>query len=211
MLSTAVLIYKVVTLGPLVASAATLAIPFWYFLGDIIAEVYGYKMSRRLIWSAIICQFIFAVLCTSLIKLNSPPTWLHQDAYNQVLGSLFRVSIGSFIAVFCGAFINIYALTKWKILLKGRYFWLRSIGATAVGEAIFTVVAFVIEFLGTIPTSQLIQLILASYGIKLFIAPIAATPSSMVATLLKKLEGVDIYDNNTDFNPFKLSLETYGK
>ena len=78
-------------------------------------------------------------------------------------------------------------------------------GATAVGEAIFTVIAFVIEFYGKVPFGELIQLMAVSYVIKLMIAPIAVIPSAILATLLKKAEGIDVYDINTDFNPFKLT------
>lgn len=203
MLITCVMIYKIVDIGFAFASASTLIIPFWYFLSDIITEVYGYNISRNLIWSAIFCQFVFAALCVGLISLKSPISYVGQGAYIQVLGDSLRVAVSSFIAVFLGAFTNIYVLSKWKILLKGRYFWLRCLWSSAVGEAIFTVVAFTLEFYSKVSSHQLLQLILISYCIKLSIAPVAIFPISIITSILKKLENISHAETfNGSYNPF---------
>lgn len=205
-LITIVLIYKVILIGPFSATASTLIMPFWFFIGDIIAEVYGYKISRHVIWMTLIFQFIFAFACFVMIKLNSPITWLHQEAYDQVLGKLPRVAFASFLAITFGAFINAYILTKWKILLKGKHFWLRSLGASMIGEAIFTFIAYVTEFLGIVSLSTLIQLMTISLVAKLIMGPLLVIPASIIARIIKKIEGVDAYDYSTNFNPFKISI-----
>lgn len=205
-LTTVVLIYKIVTVGPFFASASTLVIPLWFFLGDIITEAYGYRISRHIIWMAILCQFVFAFICSAVTNLNSPAIWNHQEAYNQVLGKLPRVAIASFLAITIGAFINAYALTKWKILLRGKYFWLRSLGATAIGELVFTIIAYVTEFWGITAISNLAQLMATSYAIKLLAGPILVIPASLAANLIKKLEGIDTYDYDTNLNPFYFGL-----
>lgn len=205
-LMTVVLIYKIILLGPLSATASTLIMPFWFFLGDIIAEVYGYKVSRHVIWMTLLCQFVFAFVCFGMTQLNSPPTWLYQEAYDQVFGKLPRVAVASFLAITFGAFLNAYILSKWKILLKGKYFWLRSLGASTIGEAIFTMIAYLTEFLGVVPLSTLIQLMTISFVVKILMGPILVIPASILARIIKKIEGVDAYDYSTNFNPFKMSL-----
>jgi uncharacterized integral membrane protein (TIGR00697 family) len=205
-LITVILIYKTILIGPFTATASTLIMPFWFFIGDIIAEVYGYKISRHVIWMTLLLQFLFAFTCFGMLHLHSPPGWLHQDAYEQVLGKLPRVAFASFLAITLGAFINAYILTKWKILLKGKHFWLRSLGASTIGEAIFTLTAYLTEFLGIIPFSTLMQLMAISFLAKLIIGPILVTPASIIAKIIKKIEGVDIYDYSTNFNPFKINL-----
>lgn len=179
-LTTIVLIYKIITIGPFSASASTLVMPLWFVVGDVIAEVYGYKVARQIIWMAILCQFVFAFACTGLIAFQSPSGWLHQEAYDQVLGKLPRVALASFLAILCGAFINAYAISKWKILLRGKYFWLRSLGASAVGELIFTIVAYLTEFLGVVPLANLLHLMIISYVIKLIFNPILVIPSLLL-------------------------------
>lgn len=203
-LTTVVLIYKIVAIGPFTATASTLIIPFWFVLSDIITEVYGYQVTKRLIWIALICQFMFAFLCGGFVHLDSPPNWSNQAAYIQVLGKLPRVAIASFLAILFGAFLNAYAITKWKILLRGKYFWLRCLGATAVGEFVFTLVALVTEFWGVTSTSNLLHLLAISYGTKLLMDPLLIYPASLLATWIKNSEGIDIYDYNTNFNPFNL-------
>lgn len=206
-LVTVVLIYKIVSVGSFTATASTLIIPFWFFLGDIITEVYGYQVTKRLIWIALICQFIFAFICGGFVNLPSPPNWPNQAAYIQVLGKLPRVAIASFLAIIFGAFLNAYAITKWKILLRGKYFWLRCLGATAVGELVFTFVALVTEFWGVTSTSSILHLLAVSYGTKLLADPILIFPSSLLAAWLKKSEGIDTFDYNINFNPFNLSTD----
>lgn len=205
-LITVILIYKIVLIGPFSATASTFIMPFWFFLGDIIAEVYGYKISRHVIWMAMLCQFLFAFTCYALIQLQSPPMWLYQSAYEQILGKLPRVALASFLAIVLGAFINVYILTKWKILLKGKYFWLRSLGASTIGETVFTLIAYLTEFLGVVPFSKILQLMSISFAVKLIFGPLLVIPASIIAKIVKKVEGVDCYDFSTDFNPFKMGL-----
>lgn len=187
-LVTDVLIYKIVSIGFIVASASALIMPLWFFVGDVITEVYGYSIAKHLIWVALICQFIFAFTCYGFIHLPSPAGFPNQAAYIKLLGNLPKVATASFTAIFLGAFINVRLISKWKILLRGQYFWLRSLGATAIGELIFTITAYVIEFLGSIPLSKMAELIIVSYSIKLLINTIAVIPSSLIAGMLKRLE-----------------------
>lgn len=205
-LITVLLIYKVIVIGYFSATASTLIMPFWFFLGDVITEVYGYEITRQLIWIAIFCQFVFALVCAEMIRLPSPAMWAHQAAYDQVLGKLPRVAFASFLAIVCGAFINAYALAKWKILYKGKSFWKRSLGSSAIGEIIFTMIAYLIEFAGVVPTLNLMQLMAISVGVKLILSPFLVIPATLIASALKKSEGIDVYDHHTDFNPFKLTV-----
>jgi uncharacterized integral membrane protein (TIGR00697 family) len=184
--------------------------PFWFFLGTLITETYGYEVSKRLIWMAIICQFVFTVICTILIH---QPSYLavNQEAYLQVLGRLPRVTLASSIAIICGAFINAYALAKYKILAKGKAFWIRGIKASAIGELIFTIIAYLAEFIFVMPFNKILQLMIISFLVKLALSPILIFPTMIAARLLKKAEDIDIYDYSTNFNPFKFNHSHYNK
>lgn len=207
-LTTVILIYKIIEIGPFTATASTLIMPLWFILGDLITEVYGYRVARHAIWMAIICQFVFAALCVIALGFNSPPDWITgQEAYDQVLGNLPRVTMASFLAILGGAFFNAYALSKWKILLKGKYFWLRSFGASVIGELFFTIIAYSIEFIGVVPMSKLLELMLISFVAKLIFTPIFVIPSMFAAFALKRIEGTDAHDYNVNFNPFKIGME----
>ncbi|CAM4418838.1 MAG: queuosine precursor transporter [Legionella sp.] len=204
-LVTILLIYKVIKIGSISFTASTVVIPFWFFLGTIIAEGYGYVVARHVIWMAIIFQFIFALICTSLTYVHSPD-WVNQAAYEYIFGKLPRVTIASFIAILCGAFINAYSLAKYKILSKGKRFWLRSLKSSVIGELVFTVIAYLSEFIGMIPFQQIIYLMMISFLVKVTFSALLVVPSILATKMLKKAEGINVFDYNTNFNPFKFSL-----
>jgi len=110
------------------ASASTLIIPIWFILGDLIAEVYGYETAKQVIWIAPFCQLLIALLCSFSVTLPSPSGWPHQEIYTEVFQKLPRLVFSSIFAILLGAFINAYIITRWKILLKGKYFLLRCLG-----------------------------------------------------------------------------------
>jgi uncharacterized integral membrane protein (TIGR00697 family) len=201
-----VLIYKVTQIGSITFTVGSLVIPFWFLLTDIIAEVYGYQLTRRLIWSGILCGFLFTLACVSLIHLPSPSFWQYQGAYNQVLGKLPRILLGCVAGIFAGAFANTYLITKWKILVRGRYFWIRSIASSGMGQLIFTIVTLSFDMLGILPFNNIIKFIILSFTIKIIVTTLFAFPSWILILALKKLENIDIYDYNTNFNPFKFSV-----
>lgn len=203
-----VLIYKIVNFGSLTLTVGSLVTPFWFVMTDIIAEVYGYQIARRLIWSGMACGFLFTVICVTLIHFPSPETWPYQPAYDQVLGKLPRIFMGSVAGVIIGAFTNTYLITKWKVLVQGKYFWLRSIGSSATGQLAFTVITLVFDLFGVLPFYQVAQLILISFTIKVILTPLFTIPSTIFVYYLKKIEDIDIYDYNTNFNPFRLELNT---
>jgi uncharacterized integral membrane protein (TIGR00697 family) len=163
-----VLIYKIAQCGSFTFTVGSLVTPFWFLMTDIIAEVYGYQLTRRLIWSGILCGFLFTMVCVPLIHLPSPASWQYQAAYDQVLGKLPRVLLGCIIGVVAGAFANTYLITKWKILTRGKYFWLRSIGSSGSGQLVFTIVTISLDMVGVLPFHNILQLITLSFTIKIF-------------------------------------------
>jgi queuosine precursor transporter len=207
-LATVLLIYKIITIGSITTTAATLIIPLWFVTGDIIAEVYGYNISKQVIWTALLCQFVFAFICALLIHLPSPSNWTHQEAYNHVLGNLPRIVFASFLAIVCSAFINAYIVSQWKVLLKGKLFWLRSLGASIIGEFVFVFLALSVEFLGVVPIYTLFQLITLSFLMKVITNPILVIPSAILTAFIKKIEGVEVYDYDLEFNPLKIKFKS---
>lgn len=187
---TLILLYKIVILGSVITTASSLIIPLWFVTGDIIAEIYGYQCSKNIIWSALICQFILSFSCALMIQLPSPLWWHYQSAYDQVLGKLPRIAISSFIGISVSALINAKLLTKWKILLYGRHFWLRSFFASAIGEFIFVIIAISMEFYGVLTLNAVLKLILSSYFLKLLINLIMVVPATFLTIIIKNIESV---------------------
>jgi queuosine precursor transporter len=205
-LSADVLIYKLIHVGSLVMTVGSFITPFWFVLADISAEVYGYQLTRRLIWSGILCGLVFTIIAASLIQLPSPEFWHYQPAYDQVLGKLPRIFIGSFAGVILGGFLNAYLISRWKILLHGKYFWLRSLGSSGTGQLVFTLVTVLFDLTGVVPIPKIIQIITISLIIKISVEILLTLPSMFLVKYLKQLEGIDVYDYNINFSPFKLEV-----
>lgn len=194
--------HKLVDIFGLATTASVFIFPISFTCADIIAEVYGFKTSRHLLYAGLMCEFLFCMVNYLLIKLPYPNTWLDQSAYNIVIGPLPRVYLASFTAYFVGGFANVYLISRWRILLKGRYFWLRSIGATVIGEGAFTLVAAPIIFFGTIPSGELISLILTVYLVKVAYAFISSGPASIAVSLVRRFDKIEKLSNMLQYNPF---------
>ncbi|MGQ3888336.1 queuosine precursor transporter [Legionella sp. CNM-1927-20] len=194
--------YKMVVLGPLLVPGPPCIFPLSYTVADIIAEIYGYTQAKRILFLTLLFQFIYAIFVTAILKLSSPDFWAMQDAYDQVFGNLMRFVGAGFLAVLSSHFINIYVFSKWKILLKGKYFWIRSIGSSALGGFVLVAIIMIFGYSGTIDFNAAIKMFFSIYILELLYACILAWPAGLISGFLKIKEGLDVYDTHTNFNPF---------
>lgn len=197
--------YKMVSVDKFVMSAATFVVPLWYLLGDAITELYGYRITRKLIWVTMITTIIFSILLQSLIHLPSPTGWKYQPDFDYVLGHLLRIALADFVGIFLGGFINSIALSKWKILFKGKYYWSRSLASSIVGQAVYILIALPYIFYGMVSTKVLLEIMLASLIAKSLIVILAIGPISLLVKVLKVVEKTDPYDYHINYNPFKFT------
>ena len=153
---------KIIELGPFTVSGAIIIFPLSYIFGDVLTEVYGYKASRKIIWSGFGALILMSVMYW-LIKLLPPASfWQNQGAYEAILGIVPRITLGSMVAYFAGEFSNSYTLAKLKIWTKGRFLWLRTISSTIIGEGVDTLLFVVIAFAGLLPNPLLISIIISN-------------------------------------------------
>jgi queuosine precursor transporter len=197
---------KLVSWGPFVFSGAQLLFPITYIFGDIFTEVYGYAGSRRAIWNGFLASILLTCLSAIIIALPSAPEWKAQEAYRTVLGSMPRIVIASLLAYWCGEFANSFVMARMKVLSNGKYLWMRTIGSTVVGQAVDTVIVVTIIFAGSVPLSTMLVLMVSGYGGKVIYEALATPLTYAAVNWLKRVEGVDIMDTHTNFNPFKARL-----
>ena len=204
------LTYRLTNIHGVALSTSIAIYPMSYFCGDIIAEVYGYKVARQVVWYGIVCMFLFALLAKLplLIHSNAPQA---DTMYQHIIDPFLRIAWAGMISGIVGDFMNIYALTKWKVLLKGRYFWLRSLGSTGIGEFLNTTIAYCVLFVGVLPVPKLVEIILVTYLIKLVYSVIAVPVCTVVVYFLKRYEQSDVLDTDTNFNPLSLSINEHLK
>lgn len=181
----------------------SLTSPFFFIFGDIIAEIFGYRVTRQMIWWGFAWQTLFAVICQLVIMAPHPSFTKNPEAYSFVLGQLFYLDLCSFAAFVIANLVNAHIITRWKALVNGRIFFLRTIGASTISEALYSFIAIMMMEFGRIPTQNVYKLVLISYSIKLAYSLVFAGPASWLVAYIKKKIGVDIYDFPASFTPFK--------
>ena len=195
---------KILDLGPFTFDGGTILFPISYIFGDILTEVYGYKASRRVIWTGFAAALLMSLTFILVGKLPPAADWGNQDAYEKILGLTPRIVIASLVAYFAGEFSNSFTLAKMKILTRGKWLWSRTIGSTVIGEGVDTLLFVMIAFYGVLPESLLVSVIISNYIFKVGFEVILTPLTYLVVKFLKRNEDVDIYDYKTNFNPFTL-------
>jgi uncharacterized integral membrane protein (TIGR00697 family) len=189
--------------------AGTLLFPISYIFGDVLTEVYGYRRSRRVIWTGFAAAALMSGVLWLVGRLPGEATWQSyagDQAYASILGGVSDggIIIASLAAFFIGEFSNSYVLARLKVRMQGRYLWVRTIGSTLVGEGLDTV-AFVgiATLFGVFPPEIFVSLIVANYVFKVLIETVMTPLTYRIVNFLKRAEHEDVYDVDTDFNPFK--------
>lgn len=193
-------------LGAVTFGAGVLFFPISYVFGDVLTEVYGYARARRVIWAGFAGLGFASLMTTIVVALPPAPFWAHQDAYEIAFGNTPRIVAASMFAYFCGEFVNSYVLARMKVATQGRWLWSRTIGSTIAGEAVDSALFYPLAFYGAglIPDEKLPLIMLAQFLTKVGVE-VAFTPVTYkIVNFLKRAEGEDYYDRNTDFNPFAL-------
>jgi len=192
--------------------AGTILFPASYIFGDILTEVYGYRRSRRVIWTGFACLALSAFVLWLVRILPGDPEWERyagQRAYEAILGGMSTGSIvlASLLGYWSGEFANSFTLARMKILTRGRYLWSRTIGSTLVGQLVDTgVFVTVASLFGVFPWTLFATLVLTNYLFKVGVEVVMTPVTYLVVGALKRLEQEDYYDYDTDFNPFRLEL-----
>ena len=193
---------------PLAFDAGTLLFPVSYIFGDILTEVYGYKASRRVIWAGFACLALSALVFWTVSRLPGEAQWqvyAGDAAYLAILGGMSSggIVLASLAGYLSGEFSNSFILARMKVLTRGRWLWMRTIGSTIVGELVDTLVFVVVASLFRVfPWTLFLTLTLTNYLFKVGVEALMTPLTYLVVRALKKAEGEDYYDRETNFSPF---------
>ncbi len=204
-----VMIYRLSHIGPFTITVGVFVMPLYYLISDIITEVYGYQRARRIVWIMLLNLFIFALIITLLNLFPIAPGWHHKSDFDYVLGHVLRISImGGIASTMFGVFLNNIIISKWKIIIKGRWFALRSVMSSAIGELIQNIIGCLVLYIGVLPLHKIFQMILPIYFTQILCDCFWVIPGAFFVSWLKNYEGIDVYDTDVDFNPFKLQVDS---
>lgn len=196
---------KLISIGPIEATAGLLIFPVSYIINDIIAEVWGYRKARLIIWYGFLMNFLAVVIFRLSIVVPGSENFSHQEAFQLVLGNTERISLASFIAFLIGSFLNAMVMSKMKLFQRGRNFSLRAVVSTLVGEGADSLVFFTIAFAGVIPNNDLMMLILTQTGMKTAYEIIVLPLTNIIVKWVKRKEQEDVFDEGISYNPLKIN------
>jgi uncharacterized integral membrane protein (TIGR00697 family) len=203
-----VAVIQLPVLGDWPFGAGILFFPLSYVLGDILTEVYGYARARRCIWVGTAALLFMAFMSTVVVALPPAREWAGQAAYEQVFGQVPRIVFASIAAFWMGEFANSFIMAKMKLWTQGRYLWTRTIGSTVVGQGVDSAIFYPAAFLGAAgwSTDLVITVLLTQWVLKVSWEVILTPATYAIVGFLKRREGVDVFDERTDFTPFRAEV-----
>ena len=194
---------KVSSLGGWEFGAGILFFPLGYVIGDVLTEVYGYARARRCIWVGFSALLFMAFMSWVIVSLPPAPGWTGQAAYESVFGQVPRIVFASIVAFWAGEFVNSYVLARMKIWTQGKHLWSRTIGSTIFGQGVDSLIFYPLAFWGVWDTSQVMTVLVTNWLLKVSWEVVLTPATYLIVNKLKQHEGVDLFDEGTDFTPFK--------
>jgi len=195
---------KVIQVGSLTVTAGLLVFPISYIINDCIAEVWGFKKARLIIWSGFAMNFFVVALGLIAVAIPAAPFWEGEEHFNFVFGMASRIVAASLMAFLVGSFLNAYVMSKMKVASQGRNFSARAIWSTVVGETADSLIFFPVAFGGVIVWKELLIMMGIQIVLKSMYEVIILPVTIRVVKAIKKIDGSDVYDTNISYNVLKV-------
>lgn len=195
---------KVIQLGSLTVTAGLLVFPISYIINDCIAEVWGFRKARLIIWSGFAMNFFVVALGLVAVALPAAPFWEGESHFNFVFGMAPRIVIASLLAFLIGSFLNAYVMSRMKIASQGRHFSARAIWSTVAGETADSLIFFPIAFGGIIAWPILLKMLCLQIILKSAYEIIILPVTVRVVKAVKRIDGSDVYDNGISYKIWKI-------
>ena len=195
---------KVIQVGSLTVTAGLLVFPISYIINDCIAEVWGFKKARLIIWSGFAMNFFVVGLGLIAVAIPAAPFWEGEEHFDFVFGMAPRIVAASLMAFLVGSFLNAYVMSTMKIASQGRNFSARAILSTIVGETADSLIFFPIAFGGIIAWKELLIMMGLQIVLKSMYEVIILPVTIRVVKVIKKIDGSDVYDTNISYNVLKI-------
>ena len=191
---------KVIQIGSLTVTAGLLVFPISYIINDCIAEVWGFKKARLIIWSGFAMNFFVVALGLIAVAIPAAPFWEGEEHFDFVFGMAPRIVAASLMAFLVGSFLNAYVMSKMKVASRGRHFSARAILSTLAGETADSLIFFPVAFGGIIAWRELLIMMCIQIILKSMYEVIILPVTIRVVKAIKKIDGSDVYDTDISYN-----------
>ncbi len=147
-------------------SAGSFCVPISYVIDDILAEVYGYKIAKTVIFAGFFANMLAIAYFELTIAAPAVETFTAQAAFETVLGCTWRTTLASFIAYLAGSVSNAKIMQLMHDRDGERGLFARCMASTVVGEFLDMAVFVIVAFTGVLPLEVMVQLLVASPLVK---------------------------------------------
>ena len=195
---------KVIQIGSLTVTAGLLVFPISYIINDCIAEVWGFKKARLIIWSGFAMNFFVVGLGLIAVAIPAAPFWEGEEHFDFVFGMAPRIVAASLMAFLVGSFLNAYVMSKMKIASQGRNFSARAILSTVVGETADSLIFFPVAVGGIVAWKELLIMMCIQIVLKSMYEVIILPVTIRVVKAIKQIDGSDVYDTDISYNVLKI-------
>ena len=202
---------KVAEIGGFAFGAGVLFFPLSYVLGDVLTEVYGYARARRVIWAGFAAAAFAAAMAAFITWMPPAAGWNEdlggidrQTAFAANFAQAPRIVFASIVAFWVGEITNAYVMARMKVRSGGKHLWQRTIGSTVVGQGLDSMIFYPLAFLGVWSVELILTVMATNYVLKVLWEAALTPVTYKVVGALKKAEGVDVFDEATDFTPFSV-------
>lgn len=192
--------------GEVAFGAGILFFPLSYVLGDVLTEVYGYARARRVVWVGFAASVFAAGMAAFVVAIPPAPDWAGQEALASVMGQAPRIFAASVTAFWAGEFANAFVMARMKVWTQGRHLWSRTIGSTVVGQGVDSLIFYPLAFLGVWDTKLVLTVMVTNYLMKVLWEVLLTPVTYKVVAFMKRSEGLDVFDVETDFTPFRTKV-----
>ena len=196
---------KILQFGRFTMTAGVLCFPLSYILNDCIAEVWGYRKARLVIWVAFLMNFLTVTLGQLAVILPAADYWKESEPhFNFVFGLAPRIAASSFLAFLVGSFVNAYVMSRMKVRQRGRHFAVRAIVSTLWGEGADSLIFFPLAFGGLMPVHDLLKLMALQVFTKTAYEVVMLPFTSRIVRFVKRVDQSDVYDEGFSYNPLRV-------
>lgn len=195
---------KVVQLGPIAVTAGLIVFPVSYIINDCIAEVWGFRKARLIIWMGFLMNFFVVALGQIAIAIPAAPFWEGEEAFDFVFGMAPRIAAASLTAFLVGSFINAYVMSRMKVASQGRHFSARAILSTVAGESADSLIFFPLAFSGLMPVNELMKMMVVQVVLKTAYEIVILPVTIRVVNYIKRVDESDVYDEHISYNVLKI-------
>jgi len=195
---------KVVQLGPIAVTAGLIVFPVSYIINDCIAEVWGFRKARLVIWMGFLMNFFVVALGQIAIAIPAAPFWKGEEAFDFVFGMAPRIAAASLTAFLVGSFINAYVMSRMKVASQGRHFSARAILSTVAGESADSLIFFPLAFGGLMPVNELMKMMVVQVVLKTAYEIVILPVTIRVVNYIKRVDESDVYDEHISYNVLKI-------